>query len=79
MKTETTSEVIKVCVSVDQKVNLGNYESAAVSVVLSNVPTGASEAEIDAALDTAKIMFSKIADRVREQVKTKRAETRGVA
>jgi hypothetical protein len=52
------NDVIKVSVSVSQKVNLGNYESADVFTALSNIPTGATEEQIEAALETGELVFN---------------------
>ncbi len=51
-------DVIKVSVSVSQKVNLGNYETADVFTALSNIPAGATEGEIEAALETGELVFN---------------------
>lgn len=51
------NDVIKVSVSATQKVNLGNYESADIFVALSNIRTGATEEEIEAALETGELAF----------------------
>lgn len=49
---------IKVSVSATQKVNLGNYESAEIFTALSNIPTGATEEQIEAALETGELAFN---------------------
>lgn len=58
----------KVTVSVDMKVNLGNYESASVGLILSQVPASADDAEIDALLDTGKLVYEKMRDRLKDKV-----------
>jgi hypothetical protein len=58
---------IRVAISVDLKVNLGNYESAAAFVSLSNIPVGASEQDITDALDTGKLAWSIIRERAMAQ------------
>lgn len=63
----TEENPIKVSMSVSRKVNLGNYESGDVFLSLSDVPVGATEDDIDAALQTSKIVF----DVLRAEVNTK--------
>lgn len=58
----------KVTVSMEMKLNLGNYESAGVGLVLSGVPVGADEALIDEMLDTGKIVYDKMKIRLREKI-----------
>ena len=58
---------IRLSISISRKVNLGNYESADCFVSLSNVPVGATEEEIEDALDTGKLVFDRIKPRVRQQ------------
>lgn len=65
----------KVTVAVDMKVNLGNYESASVGLILSQLPAGATEQDIDALLDTGRLAY----DMMRERLKSKVAETRANA
>ncbi len=66
------SDEPRIAITIDRKINLGNYESAAVGIVLSGVAPGASVEEIDAMLDTGRIMY----DRMRERLQEKVAETR---
>lgn len=61
------SDEIKLSMSVDFKVNLGNYESASVFVCLSGVPIGATEEDIEYAMDTAGLAWEVIRDKVRAQ------------
>lgn len=61
------SDEIKLSMSVDFKVNLGNYESASVFVCLSGVPVGATEEDIEYAMDTAGLAWDVIRDKVRAQ------------
>lgn len=63
----TDDEPMSVTVGVDMKVNLGNYESASASLFLSKVPVGASEKDIEDALDTAKVTFNLMKERLYEQ------------
>lgn len=58
----------RIAVTGGQKVNLGNYESADLSICLSGVPVGASEELIDAMLDTTKIVYTKIRERLKAEV-----------
>ncbi len=60
---------IRISVGLEQKVNLGNYESVGVSVFLSGVYVGTPEAEIERALDTAKITYDSIRGRLRDKVR----------
>ena len=59
---------IKVSVSASQKVNLGNYESADVFFSLSNIPSGAAEEQIEAALETAELAFNSVKEVVRGKI-----------
>ena len=63
----------RICVTMGQKVNLGNYESADVSICLSGIPLGASEELIEEMLATAKIAYSKIGARIKNEVAVIRA------
>ncbi len=64
------SDGITVTLSLSRKVNLGNYESGDVFMSINSVPVGATPEEIEAALDTGKIMF----DVLRAEVNAKAAE-----
>lgn len=48
---------IRICMSVSRKVNLGNYESGDVFLSLSDVPVGATSEQVEAALQTSKIVW----------------------
>lgn len=61
------SDETKLSMSVEYKVNLGNYESASVFVCLSGVPVGATEDDIEECMDTAGLAWEIIRDRVRAQ------------
>jgi len=63
----------RVTVSVEMKVNLGNYESAGVGIILSGIVAGTSEQEIASLLDTGKIMYDKMRERLKEKVADTRA------
>lgn len=67
---------IRVAVSVERKVNLGNYESGSVFMSLANVPVGATPKEIEAALVTGKITFDVLKDAVNAKAAQIRAEGR---
>ena len=62
----------KVTMSVGMKVNLGNYESADVSIILSQVPVGATAEEVDEMLDTGRIVFERMRERLKEKVRNLR-------
>jgi len=67
---------IRISMSVDRKINLGNYESGSVFLSLTNVPVGASREEIEAALVTSKITFDVLKDAVNARVADMRAAGR---
>ena len=64
----------RIAVTIDRKINLGNYESASVGLVLSGVPVGATVEEIDAMLDAGKIMYDQMRIRLQEQVVERRRQ-----
>lgn len=64
----------RIAVTLDRKINLGNYESASVGLVLSGVPVGATVEEIDAMLDTGRIMYDQMRARIQEQVVERRRQ-----
>jgi hypothetical protein len=66
------SDEPRIAVTIDRKINLGNYESASVGIVLSGVPVGASVEEIDAMLDTGRIMYDRMRERLQEKVAAER-------
>jgi hypothetical protein len=63
-----------IAVTIDRKINLGNYESASVGLVLSGVPVGATVEEINAMLDTGRIMYDQMRARIQEQVVERRRQ-----
>lgn len=63
---------IKVSVSAEQTVNLGNYESAKIFFSLSNIPHGATEEQIEAALETGEVAFNYVRTVISERVETMR-------
>jgi len=64
---------IKICMSVSRKVNLGNYESGDVFLSLSDVPVGATQQQVEDALQTSKIVW----DVLRAEVNQKAAALKG--
>ena len=63
-----------VSVSMEMHINLGNYESAKCFVSLSGLHVETSPREMEALLDTGKIAYEAIRARLKEKVKTIRAE-----
>jgi hypothetical protein len=63
----------KIAVSMEMKVNLGNYESAGASIVLSGLRQGATEEEIEALLDTGKVAWLLMRERLVVKVAELRA------
>ncbi len=63
-------EGLRVSVSVSHKVNLGNYSSADMFLAVSNIEVGATEADIQEAIDTGEVAFvlleKAISNKVRE-------------
>ena len=62
----------RVTIAIDQKLNMGNYESASVGIILSSLPVGVTEAEIEALLDTGRLAYGKMVERLAEKVAAKR-------
>jgi len=54
----------RVGVSISQKVNLGNYESAEVFLSLTNLRPGTSAEEIAEALEIGQLAYKRIRDRM---------------
>lgn len=65
---DATAEPITVAVSINRKINLGNYESVDVFFSLSGVPVGADDAELLAAMETAEQVFQHVRQKVVEKV-----------
>ncbi len=61
-----------VSVSIDRKLNLGNYESVGLFVALSGVPVGASDELIDEMLDTGRKVYDKLRVRLGDLVTEER-------
>ena len=66
------SDEPRVTIAIDQKLNMGNYESATVGITLSSLPAGVTEAEIEALLDTGRLAYGKMIERLAEKVAAKR-------
>lgn len=66
----------RIAVTMSQRVNLGNYESADVSICLSGIPTGATEAQIEDMLDTSHLAYKSIRARLGAKVRELREEAR---
>jgi hypothetical protein len=66
-----------VSVSMGMKINLGSYESADVFCSVSGLHVGATEAEIDELLDTGRIAYERIREKLKERVSAVRAEGQG--
>lgn len=58
------------------KVNLGNYESAGASLVVSGLRADATTEEIEALLDTGKLAWSVMTTRLHAKVSEMKAGTR---
>ena len=66
------SDEPRVTIAIDQKLNMGNYESASVGIILSSLPVGVTEAEIEALLDTGRLAYDKMVERLAVKVAAKR-------
>ena len=66
------SEEPRVTIAIDQKVNLGNYESGSGGIILSSLPMDVTEAEIEALLDTGRLAYDKMVERLAIKVAEKR-------
>ena len=62
----------RVTIAIDQKLNMGNYESASVGITLSSLPVDVTEAEIEALLDTGRLVYDKMVERLAAKVAAKR-------
>ena len=67
------SQVPTVSVSVSMKVNLGNYESADAFVSVSGLREGTPLEEIEALLETGKLAWGAMTERLAAKVKDLRA------
>lgn len=59
----------RLSVSLEQKINTGNYESASVHLSLSQIPVGATEADIFEMLETQKIAYDVLREELLERAK----------
>ena len=66
------SDEPRVTIAIDQKLNMGNFESASVGIILSSLPAGITEAEIEVLLDTGRLAYGKMVERLAEKVAAKR-------
>jgi len=66
------AEEPRVTIAIDQKLNMGNYESASVGIILSSLPVDVTEAEIEALLDTGRLAYDKMVERLAAKVAAKR-------
>ena len=64
----------RIATSVEMKVNLGNYESASCFISLSNIAAGTTPAEIEALLDTGRIVYDALKRRLQLQINDLRAK-----
>ena len=65
----TDHDGIRVSITLSQKVNLGNYESADAFISLSDVPVGTTEEEIEDALDTGRLVWERMKPRLIAQAR----------
>lgn len=70
---EPQAHGIRTTISIEQKINLGDYQSASVSIILSGIPSGASEEAIEEPLDTGKIAYDRMRERLVARVRAVKA------
>ncbi len=63
-------------ITLDRKINLGNYESAAVTIGLSRIPVGATEEQIAQMLETANIGFKVLSAELNKKVAEAKKEAK---
>jgi len=68
------SDSPRIHVTVDQKINLGNFQSASVTMGVSGVPFESTAEEIGLMLDTAQLTFDLLKPRMREKIAEIRRE-----
>ncbi len=64
----SVDDPIKVSVSATQKVNVGSYESVDVFFALSNIPVGATDEDLAAAMATSELAFTHVKAKVIQEV-----------
>ena len=64
---------IRMTMSIEQKVGLPNYGSASASIMLSGIPVWATPEMIDEALDTGRIVYDKMRERLVPRIQAIRA------
>jgi hypothetical protein len=64
----------KIYVSIERKVNLGNYESASVSMGISQLPFDADEETIRRAMETQSLAYKILAGELRTKIAKIRRE-----
>jgi hypothetical protein len=64
----------RIHVSIERKINVGNFESAAVSMGISGIPFDADEAEILQAMETQRLAYSILAGEMKKKIARIRRE-----
>lgn len=62
-------------ITIDQKINLGNFESASVSMGISKLPFDADEEMINQALETQSLAYKMLGAKMREKIGKIRGES----
>lgn len=57
-----------ISVSIRHTINLGNYESAQAHIELHNLPVNATEEDMNTLLDTGKLAYRLMGERLKTQV-----------
>lgn len=68
-----STDGLSLALSLQHKINLGNYESAECFVSVSGVSVNTTPDDIDEILDQSKIVYTKIAESLRAKIKQARA------
>lgn len=71
---ETDGQQLRASVSVEMKVNLGQYESASAFISLQGIAPDTSAEEIEGALDHAKLAWDALKPRLQAKVAEMRKE-----
>jgi len=69
-------DVPKIHVTIERKLNTGNYESASVSMGISQLPFDANEDTIRKAMETQQLAFKLLAGELRDRIAKIRGENR---